>query len=295
MKNPLRRLPDRPRAIARVVCEALREELATFPKPGLVSHVDSGSHPDMDADCFLRAIAAMEPFFAGLAAAGEAGAPLGDLQRIGLCAETAMLEATGGKNTHRGAIFSLGLLAAAAGRSGQHRSATLGDIVRECWAGDLPVPCEIEASTEGIARCQRHGVEGARGEARSGFPSVYRTGLPALCRALESVDRPSARVQVFFVLLASCEDTTLLKRGGAEGAGFARAEARRFLAEGGVLSSGWAARAATIHRAFVARNLTAGGVADLLAATLFVHALAPPDQASPHHRHPGRKKFLSPA
>ena len=93
--------------------------------------------------------------------------------------------------------------------------------------------------------------------------------------ALSFVPMEIAKVQVFFELLARCEDTTLLKRGGAEGRLFARAEARRFLKAGGVRRQDWEADAISVHHAFVARRLTAGGVADLLAATLFVHEMEP--------------------
>lgn len=261
-------------AIARSVSRALRLELETYPKPGLVSHVDNGSHPDMDAPCFLDSIACLEPFFMLLAEAGAEGCSLFRLQEIGIAAEAAMLSATGGRNTHRGAIFSLGLLAAAAGRrAGGDFSPgiSLGKIVAECWGGEMALPGELPCMSDGISMCHRHGVSGARGEAKKGFPSVYETGLPAL--GIAGVDFSDACVQAFFELLAFCEDTTLLKRGGERGWNFARSEARRFLDAGGVLREGWKDEAVAIHHAFVERNLTAGGVADLLSATLFVHQM----------------------
>jgi len=265
---------DHPAAIARRVSLALHEELTTYPKPGLVSCVDSGSHPDMDAACFHSSIASLEPFFSEMALAGSNSCSLFDLQKIGIAAEEAMLVATGGRNTHRGAIFCLGLLAAAAGR---HTSATiscgLGKIVRLCWGEDLLLPGDLPAMSNGISMCHRHGISGVRGEAKSGFPSVYMIGLPALREALSFVSPEVAKVQVFFELLAYSEDTTLLKRGGSEGWRFARTEALRFLEAGGVRRQGWEADAVAIHHAFIARRLTAGGVADLLAATLFVHEM----------------------
>ncbi|WP_284211936.1 triphosphoribosyl-dephospho-CoA synthase, partial [Methylobacterium brachythecii] len=97
--------------IARCAVEALRLELDTYPKPGLVSLVDSGSHDDMDAATFKASAAALEPYFCELAEAGARGLGMDGLRRIGLAAEAAMLAATGGVNTHRGAIFGLGLLA----------------------------------------------------------------------------------------------------------------------------------------------------------------------------------------
>ncbi len=101
--------------VADMAAAALLAELETWPKPGLVSHVDAGSHADMEADTFRASTAAIRPFLAELAAAGASGAGMAELRGIGLAAERAMLAATGGVNTHRGAIFGLGLLCAAAG------------------------------------------------------------------------------------------------------------------------------------------------------------------------------------
>ena len=94
-----------PDVIAQCAAGALREELETYPKPGLVSLVDNGSHPDMTAEEFLASIAAITPAFAAMAGAAERGGNLGELQRIGLAAEEKMFAVTGGRNTHRGAIF----------------------------------------------------------------------------------------------------------------------------------------------------------------------------------------------
>src|SRR6478752_2886906 len=96
----------------------------------VVSHVDSGSHADMDASTFEASAAAITPFYGHLTIAGASGSSMNKLREIGLEAERAMLAVTGGVNTHRGAIFSLGLLCAAAGatwsdttRSRSHRRA----------------------------------------------------------------------------------------------------------------------------------------------------------------------------
>ena len=261
-------------AVARCVSRALREELAVYPKPGLVSYVDPGSHPDMDTDCFENSIACLEPFFASMAEAGAGACTLFTLQQIGIAAEHAMLASTGGRNTQRGAIFCLGLLAAAVGRrsaGGFPSELSLGEIVRMSWGAELLLPNALPAMSCGTRMCHQHGISGVRGEAKSGFPLVYEIGLPALRETLSFASPSAAKVQVFFELLAVCDDTTLLKRGGAEGRLYAQEKARGFLANGGVRQLSWESEAIRIHRSFVARNLTAGGVADLLAATLFIH------------------------
>jgi triphosphoribosyl-dephospho-CoA synthetase len=105
-----------------------------------------------------------------------------------------------------------------------------------------------------------------------GFPSVYRIGLPALrSGASANPDDPeAARVEACFALIASVEDTNLLHRGGLEGLYFAHRKTRQFPDAGGVRGPGWRARAISVHESFVARRLSPGGSADLLAMTLFV-------------------------
>jgi triphosphoribosyl-dephospho-CoA synthase len=265
-----------PASIARCAANALREELATYPKPGLVSFVDQGSHPDMDAQCFLASIAAIQPYFGEMAEAGATGCSLLDLQRIGIAAEESMLEATGGKNTHRGAIYCLGLLTAAAGKQmadADLLGLSLGRIVAESWGDEILLPDSLLQTSRGLEMCHRYKLDGVRGEAKKGFPSIFKAGLPAFQSALISTNLETARVQAFFAILEVCEDTTLLNRGGYSGWKYAQTQVRRFLHEGGVASPDWKILAEEIHGEFVGRHLTAGGAADLLAATLFVNHL----------------------
>ncbi|MCJ2127934.1 triphosphoribosyl-dephospho-CoA synthase MdcB [Methylobacterium sp. E-045] len=272
------RIPLGPGDIAERAVASLRREVETYPKPGLVSHVDRGSHADMDAGTFRASATALAPSFAALAHAGAAGAGMSTLRRIGIEAEGAMRQATGGVNTHRGAIFGLGLLTAAAGALahtarrlppgalGRHVSERHGDAI-------LAGPVLLHAP--GAAARRRYGIGGAPAEAAAGFPTLYGVGLPALRRArgLRPGDEEAARVETCFALIARLEDTNLLHRGGEAGFAFARATAAGFLAGGGIARDDWRAWAVAIHHAFVARNLSPGGSADLLAMTLFVDGL----------------------
>ena len=256
---------------------SLVEELNTWPKPGLVSHVDRGAHDDMDATTFTRSIEAITPYFETLARAGGQGATLPKLRTIGLDAEEAMLRATDGINTHRGAIFGLGLLAAAAGRraSGFAESeGSLGDIVVHAWRSDLLDSPTLGGSNGSEVR-RRFGVGGARDEAASGFPSAYEIALPALADGdrLSNGHAEAGRVQAIFALIAALEDTNLLHRGGRDGLLFARGAAAEFLARGGVGRPDWRFAAAALHTTFSLRRLSPGGAADLLAIGLFLRRM----------------------
>ncbi|TXN23108.1 triphosphoribosyl-dephospho-CoA synthase MdcB [Methylobacterium sp. WL9] len=264
--------------IARLAVDALRLELDTYPKPGLVSRVDSGSHADMDASTFEASAAALEPYFEELARAGAEDRGMDALRRIGLDAESAMRTATAGINTHRGAIFGLGLLVAAAGALDDGGSplgpGVLCAHVRARYATDiLGGPALLHMP--GARVRQRYRIGGAPAEAAAGFPTLYRVGLPALRRGrVAQPDNPeAARVEACLALIAQLQDTNLLHRGGEAGYRFAREAAAGFAARGGISCDDWLKEAVRLHHAFVARNLSPGGAADLLAMTLFVDAV----------------------
>jgi len=204
------------------------------------------------------------------------------LQRLGITAEAAMLAATGGVNTHRGAIFNLGLLCAAAGRllaDGETPGAAATcAVVSRVWGAEiltgLAATPEAALLSHGLSVARRYGSGGARQEAASGFPAALEVGLPAYRQALAATgDGELAAVQALFALIAELEDTNLLWRGGRPGLAHGRQAAAGFLAAGGVLAADWRAHAAAIDRDFVARNLSPGGSADLLGVTLFLAEL----------------------
>ncbi|OUE36263.1 triphosphoribosyl-dephospho-CoA synthase MdcB, partial [Burkholderia territorii] len=164
--------PSEAGRIAELAERSLVLEIETYPKPGLVSHVDTGSHTDMDAATFARSAAVLRPYFAELADAGARDADMAVLRKIGLRAEHAMLAATGGVNTHRGAIFGLGLLCAAAGRRATPGAVpggtTLGAFVSRRWGADILGGPRLPDS-HGERASRRYGVGGARREAADGF------------------------------------------------------------------------------------------------------------------------------
>ena len=261
-------------AIGALAADCLIREVETWPKPGLVSHVDNGAHADMDVDTLRRSARVLAPYFVDLATAGANGAEIDRLRAIGIAAEAAMRSETGGVNTHRGAIFGLGLLTAAAGFRARYRVvAPLGGIVTARWGAAI-VGGPVDLHSHGSMVARRYHAGGARAEAAAGFPSVYAVALPALAEGRRLArDEEAARVHACMTLIAKVEDSNLLYRGGPDGLAFAQREARAFLAAGGVGAPDWCARAAAVHDGFVARRLSPGGCADLLAMALFVVAI----------------------
>ncbi|RSZ61024.1 triphosphoribosyl-dephospho-CoA synthase MdcB [Massilia atriviolacea] len=267
------------RRAARLAIASLYAELALYPKPGLVSLIDNGSHTDMDALTFMRSLFSLRHYFRRICMAGSEGAPFHALKRLGIDAEARMLRATGGVNTHRGAIFSLGLLCAAAGRAAARGDAlTAPALQAHLLAGWGKALADHTAApgmrSHGLAAGALHGASGARQEAARGLPSVFGTGLGALRRTLKAGrDMRHARIDALFALMVHVSDTNVLHRGGPQGAAFVRIQASAFCHAGGTASQGWEAHALAIHHGFVERKLSPGGAADLLAASCFVHAL----------------------
>ena len=263
-------------AIARQAVRSLYAELTLYPKPGLVSLVDNGSHDDMTAATFLRSLFALRHYFRDVTRAGMQDAPFTTLKRLGIAAEARMLAATGGINTHRGAVFCLGLLCAAIGNCRARGTPLTAAGIRATlllrWAEALAAHTQaLGGDSHGLRVAQRYAASGAREEAALGLPSVFEVALPALRRTLASGrGTRRARIDALFALMGHISDTNLYHRGGEEGAYTVQRHARAFVDAGGTGADGWEGRALACHHAFVAARLSPGGAADLLAATCLV-------------------------
>ena len=269
-------------SIARSAVRALYAEVALEPKPGLVTFRDNGSHTDMTAGTFLKSLFALRHYFGHMADAGARGAAFAELQTRGLQAEARMLRATGGINTHRGAVFALGLLCAAAGQlvaqRQPFRDAALRTTLLSQWgealqhrsaAAALAVP-----ASNGQLAARRFNLRSAGEEAALGMPTLFEVTLPVLRNTLQSGHGlRAARVQAFFATMAVLDDTNTAHRGGSEGAQFVKDAAHAFLQSGGVNQPDWVNQARRLHAAFVARRLSPGGSADVLACACWLHEL----------------------
>lgn len=260
---------------------SLYKEVSLYPKPGLVSPIDSGSHADMDYQMFLASINSLREYFGHVSSAGASGKPFHVLQKLGIQAEERMMDATSGVNTHRGAIFNLGLLCAAAGylkfRSKPVTPEALGTVIADKWGSDILATSEAKAYSDyshGQKVVSKYGIQGARHEAVAGFPAAKSYGLPVYREVLNEAEcHESAAVQALFSMMAQLDDTNILWRAGEAGLHYVKETSREFLSIGGVYTHNWRSRAIEIHRAFVQRNLSPGGAADLLGVTLFMNAI----------------------
>ena len=241
--------------LASLAAEALEQEVRLTPKPGLVDQRNTGAHSDMDLPLFLRSIDVLTPYFRQMTMLGLTGADAAQLQALGVEAEAAMFRATGGVNTHKGALFSFSVLLSALGRS-----LTMGGNVFS-HAAAITAQLTPPKHTNGTAVAERYQVGGARAEAMAGFPTVRQAAA-----LLEHHDP----LTVLLWLMAHTEDSNLYHRGGAEGAAFVKQQAAAILQ---APPENRPVQAEALDQALIARELSPGGCADLLALALFLQML----------------------
>ena len=270
------------RLAAHHAVRALYAEVTLEPKPGLVSLRDNGSHTDMTAATFVRSLFALRHYYPAITQAGLEGAPFSALQALGRVAESRMLRATGGINTHRGAVFALGLLCAAAGNLHGKGKTLTPQRLREClqarWGEALHWQAAAALTrtpvSHGQIAARAYGLRSALDEAADGFPTLFETTLPVLQNALASGIAPrAARVQALFATMAVLDDTNVAHRGGSEGLAWLKNQAAVFLQGGGVTQPDWREQARALHRRCVEMRLSPGGAADVLACACWVHSM----------------------
>jgi triphosphoribosyl-dephospho-CoA synthase len=268
-------LPARAERLAQLAVDALVDEAMLTPKPGLVDMRGSGAHTDLSWLLMCRSAYALQPAFRAMAEAGASLDDMNELRRrigaVGRDAEAAMMAATGGVNTHRGAIWALGLLVTAAAACGEGADAELiaGSAGLLACIDDPDAPAQT--GHKGERACREHGVGGARGQARAGFPSVTRAALPMLRLSRARGDAEAhARVNALLAVMAGLDDTCLLARGGRKALHATQSGARRVLALGGVKTPNGRKALATLESRMRLLHVSPGGAADLLASALLL-------------------------
>jgi triphosphoribosyl-dephospho-CoA synthase len=280
----------RARLLANSAFRALIAEAELTPKPALVDERGPGAHTDLSLALMSRSARSLRGYFEQMALVSFRRPPSQRLREelgaIGRSAERSMLASTEGVNTHRGAIWALGLLVSAAAMGSNspkmiaHRAGQLARIP------DRKAPIK---ESNGLSVMRRYHISGARGEARAGFPNVITVALPMLYRSrCQGRSETVARLDALLAIITSLNDTCLLYRGGWKAHRTAQYGATAVLAAGGSDTvRGWELLQ-LLDRRLVALNASPGGSADLLASTLFLDFIALAGQQKGHH---GKAKF----
>lgn len=262
-----------PYLISQLSIRALERELYTTPKPGLVDKNNNGSHRDMNISLMQKSIDTLHPFFTKLSLIGynKELPDSKDIIEIGVAAEKEMLKATNNVNTHKGALFSIGLAIVSAshlhyngthfhfnGKSiekGEELSQTIAKIAHSMPKG---------VSTHGESVRNRYNVKGAIDEAQRGYKELFECWLPYY---LKNIDDKYVNQKTLSLIMSKLEDSNVYYRGGTEGAELVKKRGKELLED---YSD---ERAESIDREFIAKNLSPGGCADMLSATIFIGSL----------------------
>lgn len=252
-----------PYLVADLAERALRLELDTTPKPGLVDRRDNGAHKDMDYALMSKSISALRPYLTRLAVESAKDIDPAKIKEIGIEAEKAMLKATGGVNTHKGALFCIGLSVAAASylasTTGSVEAYSFKELVSRA-ASEIP----SARGTHGAEAKRSFKAVGALENARAAYPELFADWLPYY-RSLES--DPFRCHKTLLHIMTTLDDTNILHRRGAEGLAHAEAEAARLLedfSESGLSS---------LNKDFIRENISPGGSADMLSLTIFINSI----------------------
>lgn len=271
--------------VSQYLSQAILLEVATHPKPGLVTRLSNGAHKDMSIFTFMMSSAVLGKAFSDLQEIGQGHR--GSLAKLfakvrsyGVNAEKELLRVTKGVNTQRGILFAGGIVSAVAGYAmnmGLKKEALI-PLVREMATGLVAKElknCEHAAMTAGEKLYHKYGITGIRGEVEKGFPSVINYGLPALSEAFDNgVTINDALVHALLALMTVVEDSNVIWRTDYETLLEVQRIAKDILNKGSVFTQEGKMAIAETERYFLQRRISPGGSADLLSITITLYLLA---------------------
>ena len=247
--------------MAALASKALKEELNTSPKPGLVDILDNGAHQDMDYQLMSHSIDTLRPFFARLCIEGEP--QIEEIIDIGKQAEAAMMKVTNGVNTHRGAFFSLGITTVAAYNIlATNTPLTTNNLSNKISQLARKIP--PATNTHGATVRKTFNIKGAHQNATDGYDTLFNEWLP-FYRTLN--DDTYRNHKTLLKIMSTLDDSNIYHRKGAHEAAMVRHEAQTLLDN---FSTEGMDR---LNQQYIVRNISPGGSADMLALTIFIDSL----------------------
>lgn len=276
--------------IAELTIKSMNYELSATPKPGLVDRRNSGAHKDMDFFSFMSSSAVLFNTFYTCALMGmefkshDYYELLKRLRPVGIRGEKKMYKATNGINTHKGLIFSLGIIAAAAGSlSGKHKEKgyinaedickRVSDIAQGISGRELFNLKKDYNLTYGEKLFLTYGTKGIRGEVENGFSTVLKYGLPVMKAYVKEKDFNNVLVQVLLKLMSETDDSNVLGRNGPDALIYVKNSAKEALKLGGAFTCRGMHYIKELDEEFIKKNISPGGSADLLAVTIMLYLL----------------------
>jgi triphosphoribosyl-dephospho-CoA synthase len=270
---------------------AILYEVSATPKPGLVDRDNCGAHKDMDFFTFMASSSSLyrglyECTIEGLRFDEEDSRLLLDkIRKPGIDCERAMFEATNSVNTHKGIIFSQGILCAVVGKmfnkygiekfAIEHICEEVKKVAYGLVEKDFKEIENKKVLTHGERLYKDYGFKGIRGEVESGFSSIQQNAVKVLrgWRDNKQMSLNDLFLDILLNIMADSEDTNIVSRGGIESLSYVKRLAKEFVIEGGMQQSDAIIKLKDMNKDFVERNISPGGSADLLAVTIFLGLL----------------------
>ena len=251
-----------PYIIAHLATQALQAELDTTPKPGLVDKDNNGAHRDMDYALMQRSIDTLHPYFVKLALLGCADAlpTHTSIRDVGIEAERAMLSATNGVNTHKGALFSMGLAVVAAAH--EKNTDSLQTTIK-ALAACFPDTNGTHGSKAKLLSKGTTAIKGALDNAREGYEMLFAEWLPFYIERRKEHDAYTLH-KTLLRIMCDLDGTNVIYRTNLATAEEVKQEARA------LLDNFAEAALKDMDRRYTARNISPGGAADMLSLTVFV-------------------------
>lgn len=264
-----------PHEIVQNAEKALLYEVITNPKPGLVDPVDNGPHPDMDAYLFINSSLSLNDYFEEAAKIGydfdnaDLRQMFSLLRQAGIRAEKTMFNATKNINTHKGAIFSLGLFVCASSYCQNHPNTDEFTVIQAMTRGLVKHDLGQKSETAGERQFLKYGKGGVRAEAEAGYPLVRDVALPFLKQT--TGDLNVRLLDTLMKIVSEIEDSNLIKRAGnIEVIEWSQQQAKKYLALGGYQTVAGKQFMHRLNHIFKEKNYSLGGSADLLIVTIFM-------------------------
>lgn len=254
-----------PYIIAHLATQALQAELDTTPKPGLVDKDNNGAHRDMDYALMQRSIDTLHPYFVKLALLGSADALPSHtaIRDAGIEAEKAMLSATNGVNTHKGALFSMGLAVVAAAH--EKDTDSLQTTIK-ALAASFPDTNGTHGSKAKQLSKGTTAIKGALDNAREGYEMLFAEWLPFYIERRKERDAYTLH-KTLLRIMCDLDDTNVIYRTDLATAEEVKQEARA------LLDSFSKAALKDMDWHYTARNISPGGAADMLSLTIFIGSI----------------------
>lgn len=254
-----------PYIIAHLATQALQAELDTTPKPGLVDKDNNGAHRDMDYALMQRSINTLHPYFVKLALLGCADAlpTHTSIRDVGIEAERAMLSATNGVNTHKGALFSMGLAVVAA--ANEKDTDSLQTTIKALAASFLDTNGTHGSKAKLLSKGTT-AIKGALDNAREGYEMLFAEWLPFYIERRKERDAYTLH-KTLLRIMCDLDDTNVIYRTDLATAEEVKQEARA------LLDNFAEAALKDMDRRYTARNISPGGAADMLSLTIFIGSI----------------------